>query len=147
MEFYYFLHYISLSVDVCLSGMKSSGEVWTWQCGRCAAEFKTKAELDSHMTFCGKTPSLWKYDIAVFFAYGSLQGLNLPYPCLHFSTDSVKPARLVKMIAHRWHLGQFDLTILTSTSLFYPTYLPCPKTYKRTFVKIHKENIVFQKSH
>ena len=41
-----------------LLGMKSSGEVWTWQCGRCAAEFKSKAELDAHMTFCGKTPSL-----------------------------------------------------------------------------------------
>ena len=31
-------------------------DVWTYQCGKCGKDFKTKAERDQHMIGCGQEP-------------------------------------------------------------------------------------------
>jgi len=37
-----------------------SVDPWTYQCGKCGADFKTAAERDQHMIGCGNTPTTTK---------------------------------------------------------------------------------------
>ena len=36
--------------------MTCLADVWTYQCGKCGKDFKTKAERDQHMIGCGQEP-------------------------------------------------------------------------------------------